>query len=740
MSYAGLSVRSPARGPVYDSVVGKWGAVPAVSAQDAEFGALTLASAGGWQPVDDNGTHVSLASVDDQTGATRTWSISSGYLIANGTPDVDDTIDLTLTTITGKQFTATVVSSGNDAQGDSLATIAHATTEAQFKTAAALGNLTVKMRPLTYPEWTTCDVTASNVTLKAQTGATFLAMRFSSANTFTIDGLNFENDNPTALSPATAGTNVIYFGHASSNMTIRNCTFDCYSGDWSTTLGGIAIRFGTGTIENNTIINVRQGIGVRQCATTPTISGNHIEKFHEDAIRVDNTGATITDNVFTRAWGWTGRRLTGVTVDSGTINVGDELWSADSSLLSSNGGEIVAIDSGAGTVDIRCNSVQLALTAATLVGPTGTISFTGNSTAYEGLHRDCIQAFAFGATSDLPLTIARNLYYRSDPFEPGVIIQELHSQGIYISTEIVDPYKWTFAIEHNIICEASGHALTASKARSGYVRYNTVIDISDEIRTETGTTPFLRREDVAGVTFNNNVAPLYTTVGSDLGTFTDNLTIGIDDYATEFPDYPATPPFNLLTYFTPDAGGTVEAGTAGALDSTGTYRPALVNVLPQPTNIDDAAWTKAGTTTSVSNVVSDVDTSLALAHDQVAANSGSTYRLEAFVLKDADTSRYPAIGLFATSGDALGTASNTGIYVINTSAGTLTAYTSNVGSPSASIEDAGTHWKITIDMTINTSWVQCRIYPAFNNNGTGGVAGAATGSVTIQGVYIYNIS
>jgi len=112
------AIRSSIRGSAYSPLVGKWGTVaPAepvtVSDQNARFLDATVAGDGGWQPVDSNGNRVGLASVDDQTGATRTWSIASECLVANGTPAVDDAQALVLTTTTGQQFTATVTIPGD---------------------------------------------------------------------------------------------------------------------------------------------------------------------------------------------------------------------------------------------------------------------------------------------------------------------------------------------------------------------------------------------------------------------------------------------------------------------------------------------------------------------------------------------------------------------------------------------------------------------------------------------------
>lgn len=67
----------------------------------AYFGADTPAATGGWKPTTALGDEIDLTGIVSQTGMTRTWSISSGALVANGTPDVDNGKTLTVSTGTG---------------------------------------------------------------------------------------------------------------------------------------------------------------------------------------------------------------------------------------------------------------------------------------------------------------------------------------------------------------------------------------------------------------------------------------------------------------------------------------------------------------------------------------------------------------------------------------------------------------------------------------------------------------
>lgn len=73
-----------------------------VTQQVAPFGANTFAGTGGFRPVNEAGTdELPVLSVIDQAGATRTWSVSDGRLVADGTPDVDNGKVITISTSEG---------------------------------------------------------------------------------------------------------------------------------------------------------------------------------------------------------------------------------------------------------------------------------------------------------------------------------------------------------------------------------------------------------------------------------------------------------------------------------------------------------------------------------------------------------------------------------------------------------------------------------------------------------------
>lgn len=71
--------------------------------QVAQFGANTPAGTGGFRPLSSDGTNeLEVISVVDQADASRTWSVSDGRLVANGTPDADDGKTITVDTAEGK--------------------------------------------------------------------------------------------------------------------------------------------------------------------------------------------------------------------------------------------------------------------------------------------------------------------------------------------------------------------------------------------------------------------------------------------------------------------------------------------------------------------------------------------------------------------------------------------------------------------------------------------------------------
>ena len=74
----------------------------AAASTTAYFGADTVANAGSWRPETTLGDEVTLTGIVSQTGMTRTWAVTGGALVCtNGTPAVDNTKTLTVSTASG---------------------------------------------------------------------------------------------------------------------------------------------------------------------------------------------------------------------------------------------------------------------------------------------------------------------------------------------------------------------------------------------------------------------------------------------------------------------------------------------------------------------------------------------------------------------------------------------------------------------------------------------------------------
>lgn len=115
----------------------------AALAATAEFGALTPALAGGWRPTTALGDEIEVTGIVSQTGCTRTWSIVDGALVASGTPDVDNTKTVTVSTVAGN-VAATIATT---ATAWSVRTPTELGTALGYSTSSAL---TIFMRPVTF--------------------------------------------------------------------------------------------------------------------------------------------------------------------------------------------------------------------------------------------------------------------------------------------------------------------------------------------------------------------------------------------------------------------------------------------------------------------------------------------------------------------------------------------------------------------------------------------------------------
>ncbi len=115
----------------------------AALAATAQFGALTPALAGGWRPTTALGDEIEVTGIVSQAGMTRTWSVVDGALVANGTPDVDNTKSLTVSTTAGN-VVATIATT---ATAWSVRTPVELAAALSYSPSSAL---TIFMRPVTF--------------------------------------------------------------------------------------------------------------------------------------------------------------------------------------------------------------------------------------------------------------------------------------------------------------------------------------------------------------------------------------------------------------------------------------------------------------------------------------------------------------------------------------------------------------------------------------------------------------
>ena len=120
----------------------------------ASFGALTLPGAGGFKPQESGTlTPIDLVTITDQSAATRTWSISNGALVADGTPDVDDGVVLTVEEGASNSYEVTITA---EADAWSVANVADMQAIATIPDATKAGKV-MRIRPGTYDIAQTSD-------------------------------------------------------------------------------------------------------------------------------------------------------------------------------------------------------------------------------------------------------------------------------------------------------------------------------------------------------------------------------------------------------------------------------------------------------------------------------------------------------------------------------------------------------------------------------------------------------
>jgi hypothetical protein len=186
------------------------------------------------------------------------------------------------------------------------------------------------------------------------------------------------------------------------------------------------------------------------------------------------------------------------------------------------------------------------------------------------------------------------------------------------------------------------------------------------------------------------------------------------------------------------ASGVARIFTDGAVLIEG----ARENLIKNYADLTGVDWTQINTPTeAVGTTAPDGSASSFLYGDDAAAFEGyqhtltlaasTAYAYSAYFLKDADTSRYPALRITTNVGGE-----DYRVYV-NTSAGTAVSDAGFDTPDSVTVEDTGDHWRVIVVVTTAAGETDgvALLYPAMSSNGTTSDAGA-TGTVEAWGMQI----
>jgi len=554
-----VEIEVPARDTTFVSASGILSVVsgnddPTISDQNAPFGALTLASAGGWKPVDSSGDEVDLVSVDDQTGATRTWSISSGRLIANGTPGVDDTVELLLTTALG-QFTATI-----DAEADTYSF--KDATELAAIIALGVGTVSGKTFKGRKGDYTWTDSTLDSRSFTSETTVTshdlnnrvrwiIGSKQLVAATNLTLTGMDFDAPFTVGVSDASASGNGLNIKGTCNGLKITNNRFtgnlvaNVSAGNkLDTCAWRSGLAFGTTPlvganglyIEDNTfdgfarrIINAIPGPSVGSSAPV-RINRNEVINWGEDGFYVsgNQTDLEINDNIIWKPY-FTASNIYDVA-------------SVDTALNRMTLTEVHNFGAPAATVVINVlpatTSVPGGLTAMTdyacTIIDTTTIEFPVDITSSgsgvviweEPSHGDMIQ-FAVPVDSFCIGEVRRNILamIRDDDL---VFVDE--SQGIFAEDNNggshPDTTHYNLVIEGNLIYADTTHGISVYNAYNTHIIGNTIVAPPDSAVTRLG--PILIGDHWTGTRAGNvirdNIAKAFTvTSPSSGGSITNNV-------------------------------------------------------------------------------------------------------------------------------------------------------------------------------------------------------------------------
>jgi hypothetical protein len=315
-----LSVQSPLK-----SIARPFGAKRggfSVSNQTIQFGALTLANAGGAKAIASNGSEVDFVSVDSVVSGTGTgWTVSSGRLIKNtGTPGTSSLPVLRCTTSLGV-IDVTIQASGTDAVGNDLAisyTVKDGTELAAVVTTANVASAarSVLCRSGSY---TITSATFQNKACANRITVTKAQSARPVFDAFAIDNMDkLTLDNIEVYESLTSGY-LVEALNGCQDLQVYDCHIHgpatSIQGDYSisgapTTLTGFHCSGDTHTaidFSDNFVFDVGQGCTFRS-STSLTINRNTIYNFYYDGMTITGGPSTyptvqIRDNLIYDCYG-----------------------------------------------------------------------------------------------------------------------------------------------------------------------------------------------------------------------------------------------------------------------------------------------------------------------------------------------------------------------------------------------------------------------------------------------------
>ena len=418
---------------------------------------------------------------------------------------------------------------------------------------------------------------ASNVTISQQVGATIRKLDFDNVDNITLNGIQFEWDNQAGsdfgASGFAADQAYALVLNSGTGIVVDGCDFDLDSAqDGSkqtiSTLkkrpGGIRSTNATLEIANTDFLRVRDAIVVKSGdANIHDCTGAQI---YEDFITGDATDWTVDDNSATL---FEGSYVRLYTVDSTASMVVGEVYTKGNQVI-----EIDTIVDGT-TIHGRINNYDLP-TAGTFTGPsskTFTVTTAGGEIGGKNIHGDFFQPLLLSGSATHRCYFRRNFGYRTQSQITNDVAQEPLTQFLLAQrnggTGGWDPFIAT----HNVSALGQPFGMKVQFAQNGQLSFNSILWAERGIRSDIEINGFTNVTVEGNVGDNNSGGAIDDNGGHTNTTFTNNVFVDgnsgaqTTNYANPF-TYPQT-----LAGFAPVSGQSIDTAGAGALTTSGTYRP-----------------------------------------------------------------------------------------------------------------------------------------------------------------------